>query len=146
MISCTEFILAYNELFKFLHRKYGKEAVIGFWEYISDEFLTNLDILVREKGIDGMREYWTHTLTEEKADYIMKAGKNSFEIYMRQCPSVGMLNKSGAEKYPYYCEHCGLLYKRVIEKYGFTYEVDYIDTDKGVCRVRVTGNGKGKIR
>ena len=35
MVSCTEFILAYNELFKFLEEGYGKRAVIKFWEYIS---------------------------------------------------------------------------------------------------------------
>ena len=67
MISCTEFILAYNELFKFLDKKCGKKKVIGFWESISDNFLHNLEFLVREKGISGMKEYWTHTLTEEGA-------------------------------------------------------------------------------
>ena len=30
MISCTEFIPAYSELFRFLHKKYGKQAVIKF--------------------------------------------------------------------------------------------------------------------
>lgn len=144
MISCAEFILAYNELFKFLDKKYGKDAVVNFWKYISDNFLDNLDRLVREKGIKGMAEYWTHTLIEEKADYIMKADKNSFEIHMKQCPSVGILNKNKVVKYPYYCEHC-VLYKWIIEKYGFTYKIDYIDRDKGICCVKVTKNGKGKI-
>lgn len=137
MISCTEFILAYNELFKFLHKKYGKKAVIEFWEYISDKFLTNLDFLVKEKGIAGMEEYWTHTLTEEGADYQMHAGPDHFEISMKKCPSVGILNKSKVEKYPDYCEHCEILYKRVIEKYGFEYKIKYIDKEKGICRLSV---------
>ena len=137
MISATEFILAYNELFKFLHKKYGKKAVIEFWEYISDKFLTNLDNLVKEKGIAGMAEYWTHTLTEEGAEYTMSVGPDYFEIYMKRCPSVGILNEKKMEKYPYYCEHCGLLYKRVIEKYGFEYKIDYISPDKGICRLKV---------
>ena len=94
MVSCTEFILVYNELFKFLEEKYGKKEVIKFWEYISDKFLTNLDKLVKEKGILGMAEYWTHTLTEEGAEYEMKVGENHFEIFMKKCPSVGILNGS----------------------------------------------------
>jgi len=137
MISCTEFILAYNELFKFLHERYGKKAVIDFWVYISDNFLTNLERLVREKGMAGMAEYWTHTLTEEKADYCMCAGKNYFKIYMKQCPSVGLLNKKKVKKYPYYCEHCDILYKRIIEKYGFSYEINFLDKDKGVCELKI---------
>ena len=65
MISSTEFIMAYNELFKFLEEHYGKEAVIDFWIGISDNFLNNLRKLVAKKGIEGMKEYWTHTLSEE---------------------------------------------------------------------------------
>lgn len=137
MISCTEFILAYNELFSFLEENYGKQAVIEFWEYISDEFLNNLDRLVREKGIKGMEEYWTHTLTEEGADYEMKVEGNEFEIYMKKCPSINILNKSGIRKYSSYCEHCDLLYRRVIEKYGFFYNIEFIDEAKGVCRLTV---------
>ena len=81
MIPSREFILAYNELFKFLHKKYGKKAVIDFWKFISDNFLTNLDHLVKEKGISGMAEYWTHTLTEEGAEYQMSVGENYFDCF-----------------------------------------------------------------
>ena len=48
MISCTDFIPAYSELFKYLERVGGKEAVIDFWEYLSDKFLWNLKNLVEE--------------------------------------------------------------------------------------------------
>ncbi|MDD3725589.1 MAG: hypothetical protein PHI44_00090 [Candidatus Ratteibacteria bacterium] len=137
MISSGEFILAYNELFRFLHKRYGKKGVVDFWIYISDKFLTNLDVLVKEKGISGMAEYWTHTLTEEGAEYQMSVGENYFEILIKKCPSVGKLNKAKVEKYPYYCEHCDILYRRVIEKYGFNYKIRVIDKEKGVCVLRV---------
>ena len=137
MISCTEFIPVYNELFKFLHKKYGKKAVVDFWKYISDEFLKNLDKLVKEKGIGGMAEYWTHTLTEEGAEYTMSVGRDYFEIYMKKCPSVDILNRKGLRKYPFYCEHCDVLYRRVIEKYGFRYKIKFIDTQKGRCKLTV---------
>lgn len=120
-----------------MDERYGKQAVTEFWEYISDKFLTNLDRLVREKGIEGMREYWTHTLTEEGADYEMKVTPNEFEIFMKQCPSVDILNKSGVKKYQNYCDHCDLLYRRVIEKYGFTYNYEFLDREKGICRLTV---------
>lgn len=144
MISCTEFILVYNELFSFLDEKYGKQAVIEFWEYISDQFLTNLDRLVREKGIEGMKEYWTHTLTEEGADYEMKVTSSEFEIFMKKCPSVNKLNTSNVRKYPNYCDHCDLLYRRIIEKYGFTYDYEFIDREKGICRLIVKKFDKGR--
>lgn len=142
MISCTEFIIAYSELFKFIHNRHGKKAVVKFWEAISDNFLGNLDKLVREKGIQGMKEYWSHTLSEEAAYYRMKAGKNKFKIELSKCPSVGLLKARKVKMYKDYCKHCDTLYKRIIEKYGFDYKVNYIDEKNGRCMLEVTRRKK----
>ena len=53
MISCTDFIPAYSELFRILEKVGGRQAVDGFWLYLSDTFLTNLRDLVAEHGIRG---------------------------------------------------------------------------------------------
>ena len=138
MISCTEFIMAYNELFKFLEERHGKQAVTDFWIGISDNFLWNLDKLVAKKGIQGMKEYWTHTLTEEGAKYKMSAAEDKFTIDMYECPSVGILRRNyHIKRYPDYCKHCDILYRRVIEKYGFTYDYEWIDENLGRCRMTV---------
>ena len=34
MISCTEFIPAYSELFTYLEDKYGRDEVDVFWDYL----------------------------------------------------------------------------------------------------------------
>ena len=143
MISCTEFILVYNELFKFLDKKGGKKKVINFWKAISDNFLQNLDALVKEKGIQGMKEYWTHTLTEENAKYKMTADENRFSIEMYECPSVGILRRTKhIKKYHDYCKHCGVLYPRIIEKYGFKCCTEYIDEEKGICQITIEKVGE----
>ena len=145
MISCTEFIWAYNELFKFLHERHGKEAVIELWKAISDEFLGNLDRLVRERGIQGMREYWTHTLTEEGADYVMTVEEDAFYIDMHRCPSVALLNEGPSSRYPDYCEHCAWLYPPLLDKHGFEAHMHIIDPKRGECRLSVYKK-KGCIR
>jgi len=138
MISCTEFIMAYNELFKFLEKHYGKQAVRDFWIGISDNFLWSLRKLVAEKGIQGMKEYWTHTLTEEGAKHKMSISENEFTIDMYECPSVGILRRNRhIKRYPDYCKHCDILYRRIIENYGFNYNIEYIDEYLGKCRLTV---------
>jgi len=138
MISCTEFILAYNEIFNFLHRRHGREAVRELWVGISDNFLGNLRELVAEEGISGMEKYWTRTLTEEGADYRMFVEDDVFIIEMHRCPSVGTLrNAPHIKKYPDYCEHCGVLYSRIVKDYGFSYQIEYLDPDKGRCRITI---------
>ena len=93
MISCTEFIPAYNEFFKFIEEREDKESVIGFWNYLSDTFLMNLKNDVIEHGIKGCWIYWSNTLKEEAADFSMELDDEAgvFSITMHHCPSKGRL-------------------------------------------------------
>ena len=140
MISCTEFIPAYSELFKFLEQKGGKAAVISFWENLSDSFLNNLRNLATQKGLAGCFEYWSHTLSEEAADFKMTLDEENqvFSIEMRKCPSKGrLLERKDIKPYHAYCEHCDLLYRRVLEPLGFEYNIDLSDCDKASCKLVV---------
>jgi len=140
VISCTEFIPAYSELFKFLHEHDGKKAVVKFWEELSDCFLGNLRDLAKTKGLAGCFEYWEHTLTEEAADFrmMLDEDKGVFEIRMRRCPSKGLLNDLGyVEAYPDYCKHCDVLYRRVLEPTGFKYSVDLSRCGDAQCVLTV---------
>jgi hypothetical protein len=140
MISCAEFIPAYSELFQFLERTGGKEAVVEFWCSLSDAFLTNLKSLAEQKGLAGCYEYWEHTLTEEAADCRITLDPNQglFQIDMYHCPSRGRLNESKhLTPYPNYCEHCDVLYRRVLEPLGYEYEIDLSHCDEARCRLTV---------
>jgi hypothetical protein len=141
MISCTEFIPFYSEYFRFLQKRGGKEAVVHFWERLSDEFLGNLRDLAANKGLQGCYEYWSHTLTEEAADFRMTLDEEAgeFKIEMRHCPSMGKLLETGhIEPYPDYCQHCDVLYRRVLEPLGFEYDIDLrVAASEARCRLTV---------
>ncbi len=140
MISCTEFIPAYSELFKYIERKHGKTEVINFWNFLSDEFLTNLRELVLENGIRGCWIYWNKTLNEEAADFTMELDEEAgeFSITMHYCPSKGrLLENRHIEPYTDYCEHCDVLYRRVLEPLGFEYNLDRSQTDYARCKLTV---------
>lgn len=142
MISCTEFIPAYSQVFKYLHEKEGYDGVVRFWEHISDEYVEpRLGKLIKQKGITGCYEYWSKSLNEENADFIMTLDeeKGEFEIVMNKCPSKALLlTLDESNVYPHYCDHCDLLYRKVVEKYGMSY---YFEPDKdnlACCRLKVT--------
>ena len=146
MISCTEFIPAYNELFRFLDGLEGVPgpepgpAVVDFWESLSDAFLDNLRDLAVEQGLAGCFAYWSHTLVEEAADFRMTLDEERvlFEIEMRHCPSKGrLLAYAHLEPYAHYCLHCDVLYRRVLEPLGYRYEIDLSRTDEARCILRV---------
>jgi len=140
MISCTDFIPAYSELFRFLEQRGGKKAVTGFWEYLSDTFLGNLKDHVQKNGIRGCWLYWNHTLNEEAADFTMELDeeKGEFRITMHHCPSMGrLLELKHMKPYPDYCQHCDVLYRRVLEPLGYEYALDMSRCHEAACALIV---------
>jgi len=141
MISCTEFIPAYSEGFKFLEEKGGRRKVDQFWAYLSDLYLQDsLKKLVEEHGIEGCFIYWEKALNEEAADFRMTLDeeKGIFEIDMIKCPSKGMLiEMEHMEPYKAYCEHCPALYSRVLEPMGYEFYMDLSRTDRAKCKLIV---------
>ena len=138
MISCTEFIWVYNELFRFIEERGGYDKVLELWKGISEEFLENLREHIAAEGLQGMYRYWSHTLGEEGGRHHMTLYDDMFVIDMHECPSAKLVHQSGSvEPYPRYCEHCRWLYPPLIEEFG--YEVDYyiLDSEKGRCRLTV---------
>ncbi len=145
MISCTEFIPAYSELFKFLEAQGGKQAVVDYWEYISDNFLDNLRELVKEHGLRGCWLYWSHTLNEEAADFTMEIDDEAgeFRIVMHHCPSKGRLNElEHIEPYRDYCGHCDVLYRRVLEPLGLECIADLSECEQAKCSFLVRDAAK----
>ncbi len=145
MISCTDFIPAYSELFKYLESVGGKKAVVDFWEYLSDSFLNNLRDLVAKNGIRGCWDYWSHTLNEEAADFTMELDEEAgeFSFTMHHCPSKGrLLASEHIEPYRDYCEHCDVLYRRVLEPLGYEYIFDSSQCDQAKCKVVIRSSGK----
>lgn len=141
MISCTEFIPAYSELFKFLEKKDGKDAVVTYWKHISSDGLDNLRNEVVKNGIRGCYNYWSQTLNEEAADFTMTLDEEAeeFSIEMHYCPSKGRLvNFKHLTPYSDYCGHCDLLYRGVLEPLGYTYDIDLSKSDKASCKIKVT--------
>ena len=144
MIPCTDFIPAYSELFRYLEAAAGPAAVVEFWEYLSDRFLTNLRQLVDEHGIRGCWLYWSHTLNEEAADFTMELDEEAgeFRILMHQCPSKGrLLALPHIEPYADYCGHCDVLYRRVLEPLGYECVCDLSQVDHARCTLTVRRPG-----
>ena len=137
MISSNEFILFYNEMFKYLDNEFGKKEVQKLWEGIKNTYCKKIDDLIGKKGLKGMYEYWSKTLKEEGGKYHITLTDNEFIIDMHYCPSVGKLLNTHVEPYYDYCGHCTALFKEIIVKHGFEYNYYIINKNKGECRLHV---------
>ena len=136
MISCTEFIPAYSEGFKFFEQMGGRKEVEKFWSELSDLYLKDsLTKLMAADGLEGCFTYWSNSLNEEAADFTMTLDEidGEFKIDMHKCPSKGLLLQlKHMTPYRSYCDHCPALYRRVAEKLGYGYETE-IDSENASC-------------
>lgn len=132
MICSEEFIKNYNDLFKTIHQKRGRQAVRHLWEDISDAWLDELRDEVERYGLYGALRYWSDTLRAENANYQLRLKDNKLTLTIHECPSLRILDKP----YKHYCDHCDVLYRRALEGLGYKYEIDF--TGKGQCKITVS--------
>lgn len=140
MISCTEFILSYNELFAFLDKKYGRSEVDKLWDFLFKPTGKGIPLInfARKNGVGGCVDYWSGTLSEESSDvtFVYNLEEGWFVTKMHHCPSKGRLlefkESLGIEPYPHYCEHCDY-YRSALEEVGLTWIRDHLDVDSAAC-------------
>ena len=140
MISCTEFIPAYSELFKYIEDIDSYEAVKAYWHAISDESIrNNLGKLVEQYGVEGCWLYWSRTLTEEACDAHIEFDEDEgvYSLDMRRCPSKGhLLDYPHITPYHDYCGHCGALYAPILQELGLGAWEDYSEVDQAKCKCK----------
>lgn len=141
MISCTEFIPSYSELFSYLEEEHGEPEVRKFWTYLFEPTGKGIPLInfARKDGLRGCWDYWKGTLTEEAADCTKIISEKGGWIYshMHYCPSKGRLleleKEIGLKPYHNYCGHCDY-YRAALEEVGLTWLRDHMDVDKASCR------------
>ena len=136
MISCTEFIPAYSELFKFIDRKSGRQAVYDYWDFLFQPEKSPLNDYLEKYGLRGCWEYWKVIFTEEACDgtVLFNEQEGWYASCMHHCPSKGRFNKLGYLKpFDEYCKHCDG-YDWSLKKYGLVHVMDYRGEEKACCR------------
>lgn len=144
MISCTEFIPCYSELFTFLENQNGREEVDRFWKYLFKPDGDGIPLInfVKREGIRGCFSYWAGTLNEEAADFTMYLNEKAgwFMNVMHRCPSKGRLLKLkdeiGIVPYHHYCLHCDS-YRSAVEKVGLRYIYNFSGCDHAACSMLI---------
>ena len=136
MISCTEFIPAYSELFKFIDQKSGRQAVYDFWNWLFQPEKSPLNDLLAEYGMLGLWKNWYVVYTEEACDntMIQNLREGWHASCMHSCPSKGRFAKLGyMEPFDEYCKHCEC-YDITFKKYGIQSVGDSRGEDRASCR------------
>lgn len=132
MIGCYDFCGHYEWTFAWLEAQGGHDLVRAYWhDAIAADSQLHAQALITAKGIEGMKEYWAHTLEEEAAGYFCTATDDVYRIDMHECPSKGFLIRNGLVQYRDYCDHCMGWIGPVMQKAGFV--IDHEHNHRGQC-------------
>jgi hypothetical protein len=140
MISCTEFIPAYSELFSFLDERYGRDEVDRLWYFLFKPDGKGIPLInfIEKEGIRGCFTYWSGTLSEEASDCELYLNEKAgwYLSKMHHCPSKGRLlelkEKIGITPYYDYCLHCAC-YDSALEKVGLKRYKIYPKANETAC-------------
>jgi hypothetical protein len=107
MIGCYDFCGHYEWTFEWFRQQGGESLVGEYWDMaIAHDSQIHAAALIGAQGIEGMKQYWGHTLDHEAAGYAITATDEVFRIDMHVCPSKGFLIRNGLAQYHDYCSHC----------------------------------------
>ncbi len=140
MISCTEFIPAYSELFSFLDETYGRAEVDRLWDFLFKPDGKGIPLIhfIKKEGIRGCFTYWSGTLKEEASDCTLYLNEKAgwYLSKMTHCPSKGRLleleKEIGVKPYRDYCLHCGY-YDYALREVGLVRYKEYPLADSAAC-------------
>ena len=140
MISCTEFIPAYSELFSFLDENYGRAEVDRLWDFLFKPDGKGIPLIhfIKKEGIRGCFIYWSGTLSEEASDCTLYLNEKAgwYLSRMTHCPSLGRLLKLekelGVKPYRDYCLHCGY-YDYALREVGLVRYKEYPVPGTAAC-------------
>jgi hypothetical protein len=121
MIGVYDFCGHYEWTFAWLEAQGGAALLEAYWdEAIHQDSQSHASALIQEKGLEGMTEYWGHTLAEEQAGYTSSVVKDTFRLDMTDCPSKGFLIRNGLHQHRDYCDHCIGWIGPMMDKAGYT--------------------------
>lgn len=136
MIPSDHFTRFYNEVFKFLETQ-GEAALEDYFLEISKNQEKHILHLIREKGFEGMYQYWSVIRDEENCELDLGYDEDKFELRMHLCPSLTKAKDNDAEPFGRYCDHCAGWIGPIMDKTGYHLVYDVIDRNKPQCVMRI---------
>ena len=103
MLPSDHFVRFYNEVFKFLDEH---DDLPNYYQAISRDQDLHCLALFREKGLQGVHEYYQRIRREENCDMDIQFQGHELILNMKCCPSLSKAIDNDAGPCLKYCLHC----------------------------------------
>ena len=136
MIPSDHFVRFYNEVFKYISAK-GEAELKKYYDRVSRNQEYHCLDLFKEKGLQGMFEYWEHIKHEENCDMVNRLDDDCYSFEFFSCPSLSKAVDNDAGPCPEYCNPCPGWVLPIMTKAGFFAVYNLIDRQTPRCEMFV---------
>lgn len=122
-MSAPDFYFAVNAIFRHIHDRHGKPALVDYWRGLGREYYERRNRAWREGGPEAIAQDWRDYFQKEpqaRVDVTVRAG--AVELDVKVCPAIKHLRDCGRDIVPYYCEHCDHTCGAMAEAVGMRFE------------------------
>ncbi len=122
-MSAPDFYFAVNAIFRHIHDRYGKFALIDYWRRLGHEYYAARVKRWSEGGTDAIAHDWKQYFAQEpQAQVEISANEKSVDLDVRVCPAIKHLRDQNRDIVPYFCEHCDQVCGSMAEDAGYRFE------------------------
>jgi hypothetical protein len=133
-MSAPDFYFAVNAMFRHLHDRYGKDALVDYWRSLGREFYGRRSERWRDDGPEAVAADWREYFAKEpQADVDVCIEEGAVTLDVRVCPAIKHLRDCGRDIVPYFCEHCDHVSGAMAEQAGYGFQRE---GGMGACRQR----------
>ena len=136
MMPSDQFVLFYNEIFKFLEKR-GIEELHKYYARVAERQAQFCLPLFR-KGLKGICEYREKIRVEENCKIRNNLGENFLEGGQLVCPSLTKALASETGPCRHYCDHCPGWVLPIYSQAGFFCVYDIVSRTLPTCYCMVT--------
>ncbi|NCO40863.1 MAG: hypothetical protein COZ06_28480 [Armatimonadetes bacterium CG_4_10_14_3_um_filter_66_18] len=106
-MAAGDFYFALNATFRFIHDRWGEDALVNYWESLAREYHAPLSQRSREGGLPAVADYWRDYFAHEPGGEVtVEATDEAVVVEVKDCPAIRWLREGGREIMPLYCRHC----------------------------------------
>jgi hypothetical protein len=131
-MSAPDFYFAVNAMFRHIHDRHGKTALVDYWQTLGREYYARRIQSWRQGGSEAIAQDWrTYFANEPQAVVDVRSPPSPFgqegvvgvvELDVQVCPAIKHLRDCGRDIVPYFCEHCDHVCGAMAQEAGYRFE------------------------
>ncbi len=133
-MSAPDFYFAINAMFRHIHDRHGKAALVDYWQSLGREYYDGRAEAWKYGGPEAIAADWREYFSREpQAEVDVFAEPEAVTLDIRICPAIKHLRDQRRDIVPYFCEHCDHICGAMADRAGYDFQRD---GGMGACRQR----------